>query len=387
MNLSFKQVEKHFRRLAGGRKLQRDIAPGELVALVGPSGCGKSTLLHMAAGLEKPCPARCWPTARPVRKPDPSRMLMFQENALYPWLTLAQNVAMALELQKVGRAEARRQALLWLDKVRLKDFEDYFPHQVSGGMRQRCALARAFITHPEVLLLDEPFGALDALTRMTLQDALRTLIRETRPTVLLVTHDVDEALFLADRILVFSARPSRVLKEFHPVGHRQDPRPVELRRHAPGNPGPAGHRRCHQTSHFHPRGTRSMKFLIPLLAALTLASQAQAAAAKPFKVGYIRVMDDAQAIAAYEGKFYEGPHHGSHRGPGGTDGAGRRALAGGGPGRPRGRSRRANWMPGWGCGPAKAPRRQRACAPRRWPGRPAPWRSCAPIPTSIVGPT
>jgi NitT/TauT family transport system ATP-binding protein len=140
---------------------------------------------------------------------------MFQENALYPWLTLVQNVAMALELQKIGRAEARRQARLWLDKVRLKGFEDYFPHQVSGGMRQRCALARAFITHPEVLLLDEPFGALDALTRMTLQDALRTLIRETRPTVLLVTHDVDEALFLADRILVFSARPSRVLKEFH----------------------------------------------------------------------------------------------------------------------------------------------------------------------------
>jgi NitT/TauT family transport system ATP-binding protein len=142
-------------------------------------------------------------------------MLMFQENALYPWLTLAQNVAMALELQKVSRARAREQAVAWLEKVQLKGFEDYFPHQVSGGMRQRCALARAFITHPEVLLLDEPFGALDALTRMTLQDALRTLIRETRPTVLLVTHDVDEALFLADRILVFSARPSSVLKEFH----------------------------------------------------------------------------------------------------------------------------------------------------------------------------
>lgn len=215
MNLSFRQVEKRFGDLRVVECFERDIAPGELVALVGPSGCGKSTLLHMAAGLEKPSAGQVLADGQPVRKPDPSRMLMFQENALYPWLTLVQNVAMALELQKVGKAEAQQQARVWLDKVRLKGFEDYFPHQVSGGMRQRCALARAFITHPEVLLLDEPFGALDALTRMTLQDALRTLIRETRPTVLLVTHDVDEALFLADRILVFSARPSRVLKEFH----------------------------------------------------------------------------------------------------------------------------------------------------------------------------
>ncbi|MFT0532533.1 ABC transporter ATP-binding protein [Castellaniella hirudinis] len=215
MNLSFKQVEKRFGALQVVDQFSSDIAPGELVALVGPSGCGKSTLLHLAAGLEKPSAGQVLADGQAVARPDPSRMLMFQENALYPWLTLAQNVAMALELQKTPRRQARRQAVAWLDKVRLKGFEDYFPHQVSGGMRQRCALARAFITQPEVLLLDEPFGALDALTRMTLQDALRTLIRETRPTVLLVTHDVDEALFLADRILVFSARPSRLLREFH----------------------------------------------------------------------------------------------------------------------------------------------------------------------------
>lgn len=215
MNLSFKQVEKRFGDLQVVEGFDSEIAPGELVALVGPSGCGKSTLLHLAAGLEKPSAGQVLADGRRIQKPDPSRMLMFQENALYPWLTLQQNVSMALELQKVPRAQARAQAAAWLDKVRLKGFEDYYPHQVSGGMRQRCALARAFITHPEVLLLDEPFGALDALTRMTLQDALRTLIRETRPTVLLVTHDVDEALFLADRILVFSARPSRLLKEFH----------------------------------------------------------------------------------------------------------------------------------------------------------------------------
>lgn len=215
MNLSFQHVQKQFGDLPVVAEFQREVQAGELVALVGPSGCGKSTLLHIAAGLEHPSQGQVLADGKPVSRPDPSRMLMFQENALYPWLTLVQNVSMALELQKVGRTQARKQALVWLEKVQLNGFEDYFPHQVSGGMRQRCALARAFITHPEVLLLDEPFGALDALTRMTLQDALRALIRETRPTVLLVTHDVDEALFLADRVLVFSARPSRVLKEFH----------------------------------------------------------------------------------------------------------------------------------------------------------------------------
>lgn len=215
MNLAFRNIEKHFGDLRVVERFDRDVAPGELIALVGPSGCGKSTILHMAAGLEKPSHGQILADGQPIVRPDPRRMLMFQENALYPWLTLAQNVAMALELQKVPKNEARRQAGAWLEKVQLKGFEDYFPHQVSGGMRQRAALARAFITHPEVLLLDEPFGALDALTRMTLQDALRDLIRETRPTVLLVTHDVDEALFLADRILVFSARPSQVLKEFN----------------------------------------------------------------------------------------------------------------------------------------------------------------------------
>lgn len=215
MNLTFRNVEKHFGDLRVVEQFDREIASGELVALVGPSGCGKSTLLHIAAGLERATHGQVLADGQPIERPDPQRMLMFQENALYPWLTLVQNVAMALELQKVSKAQARVAAVAWLEKVQLKGFEDYFPHQVSGGMRQRAALARAFITSPEVLLLDEPFGALDALTRMTLQDALRDLIHEAHPTVLLVTHDVDEALFLADRILVFSARPSSVLKEFN----------------------------------------------------------------------------------------------------------------------------------------------------------------------------
>ncbi|HYD94387.1 MAG TPA: ABC transporter ATP-binding protein [Noviherbaspirillum sp.] len=214
MKLSFNNIEKRFGDLHVIEHFSREVATGELVALVGPSGCGKSTLLHMAAGLETASAGSILADGKPVKGPHPERMLMFQENALYPWMTLAQNVAMALELQDVEKNDARRQAFAWLEKVKLKGFEDYYPHQVSGGMRQRAALARAFITQPKALLLDEPFGALDALTRMTLQDALRDLIRESRPTVLLVTHDVDEALFLADRILVFSHRPAKVLREF-----------------------------------------------------------------------------------------------------------------------------------------------------------------------------
>lgn len=221
MKLSFENVEKQFSSLKVVDNFSYEVEEGELVALVGPSGCGKSTLLHIAAGLEKTTSGKMLADGQPVAGPAPERTLMFQEGALYPWLTLVQNVAFALELQKTARRSALEQAGVWLGKVNLSGFEDYFPHQVSGGMRQRAALARAFISRPKVLLLDEPFGAVDALTRMTLQDALRQLIREERPTVLLVTHDVDEALFLADRILVFSPRPARVLKEFNLQHHEK----------------------------------------------------------------------------------------------------------------------------------------------------------------------
>lgn len=185
------------------------------MALVGPSGCGKSTLLHLVAGLEKASAGRVLADGQPISGPSPQRTLVFQEHALYPWLSLQANVAMALELQGVAKGSAFEQAAAWLARVNLEGFEHYYPHQVSGGMRQRTALARAFIAKPEVLLLDEPFGALDALTRMALQDVLRELIEEHQPTVLLVTHDVDEALYLADHVLVFSARPARVLKTFN----------------------------------------------------------------------------------------------------------------------------------------------------------------------------
>ncbi|NYT66072.1 ABC transporter ATP-binding protein [Alcaligenaceae bacterium] len=214
MNLTFSNIEKHFGQLPVIHDFNCVVETGEFVALVGPSGCGKSTLLHLAAGLELPNRGKLCADGTLITGPSPERMLMFQENALYPWLTLEQNVGLALEFQGVAKQRVKQQAATWLDKVKLAGFQHYYPHQVSGGMRQRAALARAFIAHPNALLLDEPFGALDALTRLTLQDVLRQLIQEIKPTVLLVTHDVDEALFLADRVLVFSARPAVVLHEF-----------------------------------------------------------------------------------------------------------------------------------------------------------------------------
>ena len=219
MNLNFDHVHKHFGDLPVVDGFTSEIKAGELVALVGPSGCGKSTLLHLAAGLEMPTQGSVLADGKPVTGPHPSRTLVFQEHALYPWLTLEDNVALALEFQNTPKKRAREAARHWLARVNLGGFEHYYPHQVSGGMRQRAALARAFVAQPQTMLMDEPFGALDALTRLSLQDVLRQLIAQEKPTVLLVTHDVDEALFLADRIVVFSPRPARVLREFN-LAHR-----------------------------------------------------------------------------------------------------------------------------------------------------------------------
>ena len=221
MNLTFDHVHKHFGDLPVVDGFTSEFKTGELVALVGPSGCGKSTLLHLAAGLEMPTQGSVLADGRKIAGPHPSRTLVFQEHALYPWLTLEDNVALALEFQNTPKKRAREAAREWLARVGLGGFEGYYPHQVSGGMRQRAALARAFIAQPQTLLMDEPFGALDALTRLSLQDVLRQLIAQEKPTVLLVTHDVDEALFLADRIIVFSPRPARVLREFNLAHHEK----------------------------------------------------------------------------------------------------------------------------------------------------------------------
>ena len=213
MGFSLERLSKRFGELLVLEPLTLEIADGEFVALVGPSGSGKSTLLHMLAGLEPLTSGRLSFGGESVRAPAPERSLVFQEHALYPWLTLQDNVALALEFQGQARREARREAADWLARVELAGFERYYPHQVSGGMKQRAALARAFIARPKALLLDEPFGALDALTRLKLQQLLRQLVADARMTVVLVTHDVSEAIYLTERLIVLSPRPGRVLAD------------------------------------------------------------------------------------------------------------------------------------------------------------------------------
>ena len=186
------------------------VGDGEFLAVVGPSGCGKSTLLRMVSGLVKPSRGRVLIDNVVVDKPNPKYNLVFQEHALYPWRTVFHNVALGLEMQNRSSDEIRDRVERLLSLVGLEKFASFYPHQLSGGMRQRAALVRVLAVDPDILLLDEPFGALDAMTRLVLQDELLRLWEHSGKTVVLVTHDVEEALFLADRVVIMSALPGRV---------------------------------------------------------------------------------------------------------------------------------------------------------------------------------
>jgi len=214
-------------------RVSLSVEPGGFVALLGPSGCGKSTLLRLVAGLEPPGQGVIAIDGDVVEGPDPSRLLVFQDPTLYPWRTVRGNVSLGLEARKVGRARA---ALIdhALGLVGLSGFADAYPHQLSGGMAQRAALARALVNEPRLLLLDEPLGKLDALTRLAMQAEILRLWQETRFTALLVTHDVEEALILAERVIVLSDRPAAIRADI-PVPspyprHRDDPDLIKLRR-------------------------------------------------------------------------------------------------------------------------------------------------------------
>ncbi len=190
-----------------------EVRQGEFVALVGPSGCGKTTLLHLVAGLEAPSSGQILLAGEPIRGCGRERVLVFQEPTLFPWLTAMDNVAFGLQTAGVPLQERRACAFALLESLGLAGFATSYPHQLSGGMRQRVAIARALAISPQVLLLDEPFASVDALTREALQEELLRLWAARRPTILFVTHSREEALRLADRVIVLSHRPGRVRAE------------------------------------------------------------------------------------------------------------------------------------------------------------------------------
>ncbi|NMA75957.1 MAG: ABC transporter ATP-binding protein [Actinomycetales bacterium] len=186
------------------------VRENEFITVVGPSGCGKSTLMNILAGLEEPTSGTAHVDGIEVDGPSPERGVIFQQYALFPWLTVRQNVEFGLKTAKVPAAERRQRAQHFIDMVDLSDFADSLPKTLSGGMKQRCAIARAYAMNPSILLMDEPFGALDALTRVRMQEHLLQTWEQEKRTIVFITHDVDEAAFLANRVVVMAARPGRI---------------------------------------------------------------------------------------------------------------------------------------------------------------------------------
>ena len=229
--LSARRVRKRFRLREGEilalKELDLDVQENEFICIVGPSGCGKSTFLRMAAGLEPVSEGEILYRGQPVKVPRREVGMVFQEYSLLPWRTVEDNVALGLEFAGTGREERRKVAREYLELVDLAAFARAMPHELSGGMRQRVAIARALANRPDVLLMDEPFGALDAHTRILLQRELLRIWQHHKTTILFVTHGVDEAVYLADRVVVMSARPGTV-RTVIPVDiprprHRGDP--------------------------------------------------------------------------------------------------------------------------------------------------------------------
>ena len=214
--LRIENVSRVFPGVRGGQPTRAleptTIAVGDndFVTILGPSGCGKSTLLRLVAGLDTPTAGQVLLDGKPVTRPGPDRGMVFQSYTLFPWLTVADNIAFGLREKGVGAAERTRIVESWLTRVGLASFAHHYPKQLSGGMQQRTAIARALANDPAILLLDEPFGALDNQTRALMQELLLGIWERERKTVLFVTHDIEEAIFLATRVLVMTARPGRI---------------------------------------------------------------------------------------------------------------------------------------------------------------------------------
>ncbi|ADX46241.1 ABC transporter ATP-binding protein [Paracidovorax avenae] len=189
------------------------VADNDFVTILGPSGCGKSTMLRIVAGLDQPTSGRVLLDGRPVEGPGADRGMVFQSYTLFPWLTIEQNIRFGLRERGVPEVQQKERAAYFIAKVGLRGFEQHYPKQLSGGMQQRTAIARALANDPKILLMDEPFGALDNQTRVLMQELLLGIWEAERKTVMFVTHDIDEAIFMASRVAVFSARPGRIKTE------------------------------------------------------------------------------------------------------------------------------------------------------------------------------
>ncbi len=226
--LDVKKISKKFDSPQGEVEAIKEISfqthKREFVCVIGPSGCGKSTLIRMLAGLETPSGGEVLLDGKPVSGPGPDRGMVFQGYTLFPWLTVKRNVMFGLEMSGRSKKNAESEARDWIDLVGLSKFENAYPHQLSGGMKQRVAIARALANRPRILLMDEPFGALDAQTRTKMQSNLLDIWKNIDITILFITHDLDEAIFLADRILVLKAHPGEVNEVIEvPVPHPRSP--------------------------------------------------------------------------------------------------------------------------------------------------------------------
>jgi NitT/TauT family transport system ATP-binding protein len=217
--LELRNVTKGFEGINGAssvtalENINLNIEEGQFVCFVGPSGCGKTTLLNILAGLDKPTSGEVILNGQPVRETGPDRIMVFQENALFPWLKVIDNVEFGLKMAGIEKEKRHEIAMHFLDMMQLKKFAEAFTYQLSGGMKQRVAIARALVTDPEVLLMDEPFAALDSQTRDLLMVELQLIWARTRKTIVFVTHNIAESVCLGDKVVIFTSRPGKVKKE------------------------------------------------------------------------------------------------------------------------------------------------------------------------------
>jgi NitT/TauT family transport system ATP-binding protein len=231
-NVTMRFVESSGRSLTAVQQVSLSVRDGEVVSLIGPSGCGKSTLLNIGSGLYAPSEGEAFVDGERVEGPNAHVAFMLQKDLLLPWRTIAENVQFGVEIQGIPLPERQKRAKTLLDTLNLGEFANHYPHQLSGGMRQRVALARTLAVDPTVLLLDEPFSAVDAQTRIVLQRELAQTLKRAAKTALLITHDLLEAVTLSDRVLVMSRRPGRIIDELmidlprrdDPIARRSDPK-------------------------------------------------------------------------------------------------------------------------------------------------------------------